>query len=124
MLLRTVLFSAASGTSFRIGSAISRIGLICATETATAAREEKAEEITARAERSAQEMVNQHEIVQRAYTKANEIVNEATQKAEEIMNNMKAANHVKVVKKDKGLIERTESSKIVLTEDNRQVLND
>ena len=32
--------------------------------------------------------------------------------------------HVKVVKKDKGLIERTESSKIVLTEDNRQVLND
>ena len=45
-------------------------------------------------------------------------------KAEEIMNNMKAENHVKVVKKDKGLIERTESSKIVLTEDNRQVLND
>ena len=31
---------------------------------------------------------------------------------------------VKVVKKDRGLIERTESSKIVLTEDNRQVLND
>lgn len=31
---------------------------------------------------------------------------------------------VKMVKKDRGLIERTESSKIVLTEDNRQVLND
>lgn len=31
---------------------------------------------------------------------------------------------VKVVKKDKGLIERTESSKIILTEDNRQLLND
>ena len=31
---------------------------------------------------------------------------------------------VKVVKADKGLIERTESSKIILTEDNRQVLND
>lgn len=31
---------------------------------------------------------------------------------------------VKVVKKDKGLIERTESSKIILTEDNRQVLVD
>ena len=30
---------------------------------------------------------------------------------------------VKVSKKDRGLIERTESSKIVLTEDNRQVLN-
>lgn len=30
----------------------------------------------------------------------------------------------KVIKKDKGLIERTESSKIILTEDNRQLLND
>ena len=34
------------------------------------------------------------------------------------------APNVKVIKKDKGLIERTESSKIILTEDNRQVLND
>jgi len=42
--------------------------------------------------------------------------------AEEIMNSM--APEVKVVKKDRGLIERTESSKIILTEDNRQVLND
>lgn len=31
---------------------------------------------------------------------------------------------VKKVKKDKSLIERTESSKIILTEDNRQVLTD
>lgn len=31
---------------------------------------------------------------------------------------------IKVVKKDRGLIERTESSKIIITEDNRQVLND
>lgn len=31
---------------------------------------------------------------------------------------------VKKVKTDRGLIERTESSKIILTEDNRQVLND
>lgn len=30
----------------------------------------------------------------------------------------------KIVKKDRGLIERCESSKIILTEDNRQVLND
>ena len=51
-------------------------------------------------------------------------MNEKVNKAEEIMNNMLTANNVKVVKKDKGLIERTESSKIVLTEDNRQVLND
>jgi len=57
-------------------------------------------------------------------TKTTETMDERINKAEEIMNNMKAANHVKVVKKDKGLIERTESSKIVLTEDNRQVLND
>lgn len=32
--------------------------------------------------------------------------------------------NVKFIKADKGLIERTESSKVVLTEDNRQVLND
>ena len=56
--------------------------------------------------------------------KTKEAMDEVVNKAEQIMNNMKAANHVKVVKKDKGLIERTESSKIVLTEDNRQVLND
>jgi hypothetical protein len=31
---------------------------------------------------------------------------------------------VKVLKKDRGLIERTESSKIILAEDNRQVLMD
>lgn len=56
-------------------------------------------------------------------------------KKEETMNNMEmfeAAEsalktlepEVKVVKKERGLIERTESSKIILTEDNRQVLND
>ena len=56
--------------------------------------------------------------------KTEKAMDEKINRAEEIMNNMKAANHVKVVKKDKGLIERTESSKIVLTEDNRQVLND
>lgn len=57
-------------------------------------------------------------------SKNKETMDERVNKAEEIMNNMKAENHVKIVKKDKGLIERTESSKIVLTEDNRQVLND
>jgi hypothetical protein len=31
---------------------------------------------------------------------------------------------VKRVKKDKGLIERTESSKVILTEDNKQLLMD
>lgn len=31
---------------------------------------------------------------------------------------------VKKMRKDKGLIEKTESSKIILTEDNRELLND
>lgn len=48
--------------------------------------------------------------------------NEQFEKAEAIMDMM--APEVKVVKQDRGLIERTESSKIILTEDNRQVLND
>lgn len=43
--------------------------------------------------------------------------------AEEQAENL-VSNTVKVVKKDRGLIERAESSKIILTEDNRQVLND
>ena len=42
--------------------------------------------------------------------------------AETILND--APRNVKRVKKDKGLIERTESSTIVLTEDNKQLLND
>lgn len=35
-----------------------------------------------------------------------------------------AASPIKRVKKDKGLIERTESSKTILTEDNKELLND
>ena len=39
------------------------------------------------------------------------------------MNSTKQENSsVKRIKSDKGLIERTESSKIILSEDNRQVL--
>lgn len=38
--------------------------------------------------------------------------------------NFVGSGEIKRVKKDRGLIERTESSKIILTEDNRQVLND
>ena len=43
---------------------------------------------------------------------------------ENIVNGMDNKNQmpVKRVKNEKGLIERTESSKIILTEDNRQVL--
>ena len=43
--------------------------------------------------------------------------------AQNILNDAPAAP-VKRVKKDKGLIERTESSKTILTEDNKELLND
>jgi hypothetical protein len=49
------------------------------------------------------------------------MTNEQISAAEAVANDL---NAIKVVKKDRGLIERTESSKIVLTEDNRQVLTD
>lgn len=47
---------------------------------------------------------------------------EQIEAAEELVKELQP--EVKVVKKERGLIERTESSKIILTEDNRQVLND
>jgi len=47
---------------------------------------------------------------------------EKIEAAEQLVNELQP--EVKVVKKERGLIERTESSKIILTEDNRQVLND
>lgn len=50
------------------------------------------------------------------------ITKEDIERMESIADELKP--EVKRVKKEKGLIERTESSKIVLTEDNRQVLND
>lgn len=39
-------------------------------------------------------------------------------------NAQQAAPKVKKVRKDKGLIERAESSAIILTEDNKELLND
>lgn len=46
--------------------------------------------------------------------------------AEELVNALSGIdpNRIRRVKSDRGLIERTESSKIILTEDNRQILND
>jgi hypothetical protein len=45
--------------------------------------------------------------------------------AQSVLNNAEqAAPSVRRVKKDKGLIERTESSKTILTEDNKELLND
>lgn len=52
-------------------------------------------------------------------------LNMGIENIEKIENLVKNTNKdVKKVKSDKGLIERVESSKIVLTEDNKQLLND
>lgn len=44
--------------------------------------------------------------------------------AQSVLSGADHAAPVKRVKKDKGLIERTESSKTILTEDNKELLND
>ena len=44
--------------------------------------------------------------------------------AQSVLNTQSSAAPFKRVKKDKGLIERTESSKTILTEDNKELLND
>ena len=44
--------------------------------------------------------------------------------AQSVLNDNVQGAPVKRVKKDKGLIERTESSKTILTEDNKELLND
>ena len=60
--------------------------------------------------------------------KVNEEVMTTSEKiamAQSVLNNAEqAAPSVRRVKKDKGLIERTESSKTILTEDNKELLND
>lgn len=45
-------------------------------------------------------------------------------KAEELVDSINKPEKVKVIKKERGLIERTESEKIILAEDNRQILTD
>jgi len=60
--------------------------------------------------------------------KVNEEVMTTSEKiamAQSVLNNTdQSAPSVRRVKKDKGLIERTESSKTILTEDNKELLND
>lgn len=52
------------------------------------------------------------------------VMNEETvEKIDKIIKTKKNDN-VKTVKKDRGLIERVESSKVILTEDNKQLLKD
>ena len=57
--------------------------------------------------------------------KVNEQVMTTSEKIEMAQNVLNDAPiSTKRIKKDKGLIERTESSKTVLTEDNKELLND
>ena len=51
-----------------------------------------------------------------------EVMDNRIAMAEEIIND--TPREIKRIKKDKGLIERTESSKTILTEDNKQLLVD
>ena len=51
-----------------------------------------------------------------------EVMDNRIAMTEEIIND--APKAIKRIKKDKGLIERTESSKTILTEDNKQLLVD
>lgn len=44
--------------------------------------------------------------------------------AKEILGKNTEKSNFKILKSDKGLIERTESSKTILTEDNKELLND
>ena len=44
--------------------------------------------------------------------------------AQAALEGQEATSPIKRVKRDKGLIERTESSKTILTEDNKELLND
>lgn len=56
--------------------------------------------------------------------KETDMADERLEKIESIMGTKAPKRKVKVEKKDKGLIERTENSTILLTEDNKMVLND
>ena len=53
-----------------------------------------------------------------------EMADERLEKIESIIGKKAPKRKVKIEKKDKGLIERTENSTILLTEDNKMVLND
>lgn len=66
-------------------------------------------------------------VVQENKKKVNEQVMTTSEKiamAKNVLNGADQQASVKRVKRDKGLIERTESSKTILTEDNKELLND
>ena len=68
----------------------------------------------------------QKPVVKENKKKVNEQVMTTSEKIEMAQNVLSGAEQasVKRVKRDKGLIERTESSKTILTEDNKELLND
>lgn len=68
----------------------------------------------------------QKPVVKENKKKVNEQVMTTSEKIEMAQNVLNGAEQasVKRVKRDKGLIERTESSKTILTEDNKELLND
>lgn len=57
-------------------------------------------------------------------TEEKDMTNESFQKAEQILSGDIPEVKVKIEKKEKGLYERTENSTIMLTEDNKMLLND
>lgn len=56
--------------------------------------------------------------------KNKKMADERLEKIEKIVGTKAPKRKVKVEKKDKGLFERTENSTVLLTEDNKMVLND
>lgn len=71
-----------------------------------------------------EEKIEDDAIIENKKTKKNKTMKlEEIAKAEELVNDINKSN-VKIIKKDRGLIERTEAKKVILTEDNRQVLTD
>ena len=69
----------------------------------------------------------QKPVVKEKKKKVNEQVMTTSEKiamAQNVLSGADQAASVKRVKRDKGLIERTESSKTILTEDNKELLND
>lgn len=64
-------------------------------------------------------------VVENNINKEDETMNDKIARVEAVLNNDTLPKRkVKVEKKDKGLFERTEESTILLTEDNKMLLND
>ena len=71
------------------------------------------------------ELENEEIVEENKETKTNKkIADERLEKIEKIIGTKAPKRKIKVEKKEKGLIERTDNSTILLTEDNKMVLND